>query len=289
MDCRCYFHILICIWCFSLLHPAIVKANSLFELADPSFIPMDTGGGNLLVSNVSQSDTGLMWFATGGGLFHFDGYSYQEMDYSNADGASIHQQYILAIAAGVDGVMWAGTNSSGLAIVDERRRKFKLFQHDSNNPLSIASDKVYDILATGAKDAWVATSLGLDYFDGTSSSFRHHRLSDQAGQNVRSIRRIENGDLLLGTTKGLYQYNIKSQQTLSLTNNRALNLNDKQVDTITPDELGRIWIGTYHSGAYLLEADGRLRKLENYDRVLSIEVLGEEVWVATINYGNCCI
>jgi len=270
---------------FTAVNQAVAKAQDLFDLAQPSFIRMDTGEDKLRVSRVSQSDSGLIWVATGGGLFHYDGYDYKQMDYFNSEGLSVNQQYMVAVVPGVAGVMWAGSNGKGLIRVDERKQEFKVFQHDSNDPHSIANDQINDLLESDANGVWLATTGGLDYFDDASSKFHHHRLSDQAGQNVQGLSWSRDGSLLVGTNNGLYRYDIETHETLALTDNSGFNLDGKFVSTITQDDMGRVWIGTYYSGAYLLNTDGSLRKLEDYDRVLSIKVLGDEIWMTTINSG----
>ena len=271
-------------WNATAIDQAIAKSQALFELAEPSFIHVATGKADVWVLGIAQSDSGLIWVATANGVFHFDGYDYKAMDYFNADGKRLDQQYIFSISRGENGVMWAGTVLKGLVRIDERRRRFEVYAHDPNNPDSIGSDQVYDVLADGDVGLWVATKTGLDYFDFALSKFHHHELP-HADKTVRSINWSSDGNLLLGTTNGIYHYDVKNHQAKLISDDGSGDLKGQVIRAITPDEEGRVWIGTFNSGAFLLQTDGELARVGNYDQIYSIQILDDEVWMATNSHG----
>jgi signal transduction histidine kinase/ligand-binding sensor domain-containing protein/DNA-binding response OmpR family regulator len=115
-----------------------------------------------------QDRSGTNWVLTAGGLDKLDTYSgkFSHYRHRERDSASISNNYILTVIEDRAGGFWVGTNGGGLNLMDRTTGKFKHFL-----PWSIVTQLVED--ASGR--LWVASSLGLHYYDrgrGVFVSFR---------------------------------------------------------------------------------------------------------------------
>lgn len=72
---------------------------------------------------------------------------------------------------------------------------------------------------------------------------------DWKGEEIRCMLETSKGEILMGTTSGLYRY---EPATRSL--NRLYNeFNQKNCRVLYEDKENRIWVGTYHDGLYCIE------------------------------------
>lgn len=285
MDLRYHTFIAALLYSCCLVFSAHAKDQDLFELAEPNFIPMNVGPQTSYVNAFAQSDSGLMWVATTKGLFHFDGYDFKEMDYLGPKGQPLIKQHIKALKAGVGNVMWAGTNGKGLLRVDEAKHQLHIYTHDKNKPNSISGNWIYDISPDGADGLWVITEVGLDYLDFATSTFHHYKTPENVSGRMHFIDSAPSKGLLLGTEDNLYQFDPVSNVARSLSLDENNYLKKSTIRYVVADESGRYWVGTYNSGAFLIQKDGTVTRLGNYNRILGIVILKHEVWMATVGQG----
>lgn len=107
---------------------------------------------------------------------------------------------------------------------------------------------------------WIGTKNGLDRFDGISVKTFHCR-DEQAGRgnnNIGAIYEDEKQQLWVGTDRGVYIYNPRSEQFAALT---ILSPNGVMVEdwvqTITGDKQGNIWILVPNQGVFKYK-DGKI-------------------------------
>ena len=83
---------------------------------------------------------------------------------------------------------------------------------------------------------------------------------DWKGEEIRCMLETSKGEILMGTTSGLYRY---EPATRSL--NRLYNeFNQKNCRVLYEDKENRIWVGTYHDGLYCIE-HGKVRSYDYPD------------------------
>src|SRR4030081_660335 len=95
---------------------------------------------------ITQDPQGFMWFGSGAGLVRYDGYktiSYKN-DPSNSN--SLAADRIESIFADSNGLIWIGTYTDGLDILDPATGIFKHFLHKQKDPASISSDTILSII-----------------------------------------------------------------------------------------------------------------------------------------------
>jgi len=158
----------------------------------------------------------------------------------------------------------------------------------------LSSEQVNDIIEDRLGFIWFATSNGLNRFDGVDIKKFLHTPNDHtsiSNNNILCIDNAKNGDLWIGTHKGINRYNFKTgkfeheffglsnqivftifeeddnflwigaQQglfALNLTTNKVQDFsylphfNELGILDIKKDKRGRLWIGTWEGGLHLL-------------------------------------
>ena len=151
------------------------------------------------------------------------------------------------------GDIWAGSYNGGVSVLTMDRSPFTYIRHVSNNPQSIAIDKVNDIEENTDGSIWFATDLGVSVFD---KGKWFHPLTGSVGV---SLCKGKDGDMLLGSYgDGLFLIDSKG-------NVRNLNSPDseasyKSIFSIASDARGDYWVGTLNGELMLLDSDYRLKK-----------------------------
>ena len=104
---------------------------------------------------------------------------------------------------------------------------------------------------------WFGTNDGLNRFDGKHFKVYKHNPNDSTsiGHNfIHCIQEDSKNRMLVGTRNGLYLYNKKLDNficiNLSKSKKQDININD-----ITEDSYGNIWIASHGNGLYKLNQD----------------------------------
>jgi ligand-binding sensor domain-containing protein len=88
-----------------------------------------------LINDITQDLQGYMWFAIwGGGLRRYDGYHFITYMNDPMDSASLAVNTLHAVCADHNGIIWIGTEESGLDRLDTKTGIFTHFSHDQQNP-----------------------------------------------------------------------------------------------------------------------------------------------------------
>ncbi|MEZ4738582.1 MAG: two-component regulator propeller domain-containing protein [Flavobacteriales bacterium] len=165
----------------------------------------------------------------------------------------------------------------------------------------LSSDNINDVLVDPEGALWVATTEGLDRFDGSHVRHFRHRATDSTSLPHNEVNRLaldRSGNLWVGTAKGLARMD---RRTGTFRNYRAraddhLALTNDYVMSLLVDRRGRLWVGTYTGGLalYTPERDGFQRieqpiapnnYLDRQQRIPAMIVSDPEdndrLWVAT--------
>jgi streptogramin lyase len=117
---------------------------------------------NEWVYGLAVDPKGQVWFATEGGVSMFDGKTWRAWTQADGLGAPRTERgnYILAVHAGKDGAIWAGTWGGGAARFDGARWT-SLTSKDG-----LAGNIVYSIAQEADGTLWFGTDAGLSWYDG---------------------------------------------------------------------------------------------------------------------------
>lgn len=202
---------------------------------------------------------------------------------------------ILSIYRDGDGVVWMGSRNKGL-LIGKRQ-----YQHNSNDPNSIASGKVNDIVCDKKGRIWISIfdgglDLAVRQGDG-SYQFRHFFNKTAGMRETRVIKCDHLGNLWLGTSIGAIMFNPDNPRKYHVYNLKNNGIGVDDVHAICEDRKNRIWIGTISNGVgYCDNTVKGLRTFKElstkdglvYNSVESIlEDLMGHIWIAT-DYGISC-
>ena len=204
---------------------------------------------------------------------------------------------VLALEQFNDSTLLAGVDGHGISAIDIGSGRIrKTYQSDRNNPQTLASNGVYDILCDPGKRVWVCT-----YDDGVLfanvetknvTQFLHQPNNDNSikDNHVNDVCEDPDGNLWFATNNGVSRYNPLTDKWLHM----QADARDRShvFLSICADTEGQIWAGTYSSGLYVFDRNGRTlahytsgnRSDYNNDFVFSlIEDRYHDIWIGGTN------
>lgn len=192
-----------------------------------------------------------------------------------------------------NGNLWIGTEDGGLNKFNSRTKQF--------TPLNL-SGLHYNIhaLSLDHNTLWIGTySQGLYALDLRTNHFRHYTMGNAKNElndnNIYSMCRTSSGELYIGTTTGLNQYNYQSDNFT-----RIHKMDGIFIFSILEDSKGNIWFTTYNSGIF--KYNPRDKSWKNYvsspdnphglpyNKVISIyEDSKQRLWFSILGHGFCSL
>jgi len=216
-----------------------------------------------VVYDILEDHTGVLWIATDGGLNRFDGETenglsgFTRFQNDPDDPDSLISNNILSLYEDRSGMLWVGTDGSGLNRFDRETGKFVLYQYDSDDPTSLGNNRISDIHEDSSGVLWIGTyGGGLNRFEPDSRTFvryLHHPDEPRSLSNdtVTNILDDPSGGLWISTFGGgLNRYHPESDDFTSSQNDSSdiNSLNNNSLTALFLDRLGTLWVGTGGSG-----------------------------------------
>ncbi len=196
-------------------------------------------------------DAGVLWVGTDRGVNTYDPAT-NRFDRTPL-GEALAFVRVRAIAQDGAGRLWIGSIGSGLFSADPRTGEVVNYRHDPEDPASLPSDHVMDILSDRAGVLWVATNGGgLARLDDIAGAFRvfRHEADDPASlsdDDLRTVYEDGAGRLWIGTTQG--GLNRLDRTTGRFTRyahdpDNTASLGSGQVLAVFEDARKTLWVGT---------------------------------------------
>jgi len=261
---------------------------------------------------IHQDKFGQMWFGTRDGLNKYDGSKFTTFRNDAANKHSISNNDILSIEEDNTGKIWVGTYN-GLNCYNPVANTFTRYLHTKTNH-TISGNAIWSIKEIG-DEMWFGTSKGLTIYNKKTQQFisLFHSDTDAStvpSNNIITILKTKKGEIWVGTTKGLCLLTNRKNGKFTFKNyplNTAVQLN---VQAITEDTSGNLWIGTKNKGLLKLDKttnsfvsflpDDKYREINTDIRSLAIDnqgslwigaydgiyILGKDKSLNTINNSN---
>jgi signal transduction histidine kinase/ligand-binding sensor domain-containing protein len=211
-----------------------------------------------IVYSILQDRQGFMWFATGNGLTHYDGYQFTVYQSDPGDPTSLAHDSAYTLYLARNGDLWVGTGN-GLDRFEPTTRTFTHY---------LPGKAVLAIYEDEAGILWAGTHLGLTHLDPTNpepSAFLSGTSSDDpkrlSGTIVHTIVQDRAGEVWLGTGQGVFEAGSGldrfNRSTGTFVHYRhdpgdPASLGSGDVWAVLEDRQGRLWVGT----------DGGLNRLD---------------------------
>lgn len=225
---------------------------------------VENGLSQLSVLSSAQDSAGFLWFGTANGLNRYDGSHFKVYINDPSVKRSLSSNYINALYCDRQKRLWVGT-SGGLNLYDPVRDAFDHSQGHNDNSQGdggkgLPSGLVFSIFQDSRGAMWIGTGDGLYFWNGSPGSpFLHYSRENLPGiflsDTVRSFREGSNGQIWIGSAKGLIRVGLR-QGAPDWSNIKIYlhekdqpgSLSDDYVNTIAADQWGGLWIGTQRGG-----------------------------------------
>ncbi len=189
------------------------------------------------------------------------------------DSHSLNKNVLRTLFIDRNGLIWVGTNGGGINKFDPDKMAFRHFKKNLHKG-SIGYDKIRSIFEDSERNLWIGTEGGgMDFLSakvgaGDYESFQHI----EENSHIFAIEEVQQG-----TAKWLYYggqnnpslYRIKIPQGSHLVDSSTMEIIspiDGAVFSLLNDQNGRLWVGTYNNGLYVidLQTEGQSLAFENF-------------------------
>lgn len=218
-----------------------------------SHITIDDGLSQSTVFSIAQDNQGNMWFATYDGVNKYDGYTFTVYRHEPNDPHSIANDIARIIKRDSNGNIWIGTRKS-LSYYDDKKDKFINFSYEVNGEK--AQVNAIEEIKKGL--LFIGTDQGIVGFDTEQMKFTHIEENAEIGKLIAVCILKANDNIYIGTDNGLYQYNIKTNRLMPVSEE----LTGTRIQFILPQSESRLWLATEGSGLYLLNP--KTNEIKNY-------------------------
>jgi signal transduction histidine kinase/ligand-binding sensor domain-containing protein len=194
----------------------------------------------------------FIWIGTVNGLYRYDGTNVDLLQHDPGDPHSLPDNTVVAITEDRQGQIWAGT-LQGAARIGPWTFSCRTFNRRAHN-----LDEDYDIkvFVDGDGQIWAYGSQGLDLFNLHTAKFRkvwQAPKKDRSGvEYINSIADWKNDTLAMGTFDGAVLINKRN-----FASRRLLQGSHIAVTRVYSAVDGRLWLGTWAWGCYILDEHSR--------------------------------
>jgi signal transduction histidine kinase/ligand-binding sensor domain-containing protein/DNA-binding response OmpR family regulator len=223
----------------------------------------EDGLSNNQIHCAFQDKRGFMWFGTSQGVSRFDGYRFTRFVNNPADTSSLRGNLVRVIFESSGGELYVGTENGGLNLYN---RDLEIFSHlfDRFDNLYLQNTSVNDIREDNQGRLWIATDDGLLLVKNKKDLVRvipdESRNARQFAHNfIRVITFDPFGNLWMGTNRGVFVLDTARNRVRPFDLPVPESLNE-EVWELTTDPDGKIWIGTYDNGIFIIHGTGEIEK-----------------------------
>lgn len=165
-----------------------------------------------------------------------------------------------------DGDLWFATETMGAFYYSKATGTLQQFKYEYNNPNSISSNWINDILIIDAKTIWFATKEGLSVYHKAKNSFTRYKHSpldnsSLSDNDIKCFLKDRSGSVWLGTSAGEINFYNKSNSNFIKINesfNPNFGLNNAIVSSIFTENDHIIWVGTNGGGLNYLDLKNKI-------------------------------
>ena len=217
------------------------------------------------IHGLAEDQEGNIWMTTeGAGLAVMNRAKDKIIDLDDLDKPSV----LTAIIFDRNGDMWVGSRGLGLGLYNQSTNKYTFYTVNADDPKSISSNYITDILEDSDQNLWITTTKGLNLFDRKSKTFKR---IEHEGKNGKLLSDDAAGCLFEDSRKQLWMGGFNGLRLLDKVtgefktyykSNESNGLPSDYIVTICEDSKGYLWIGTQNGGLSILEQ--KIEKFYNY-------------------------
>lgn len=249
---------------------------------------------NNSVNSIIEDNNGNLWVGTDQGLNLLDGstgeFKVHRFDFHNPSSLSSNTVWCMALDG--TGNLWVGT-ANGLNRYNHTDSTFTQFKQELNDQTSLSNNSINSLFRSSNGTLWIGSNQGLNRWDDAAMEFVRYPIpgdNSRYGQVVQCVSEDQDGGLLVGTNKGLFELVGGKLRAC-----KGFSLPSRQVKSIQADGEGDLWIGT-DNGLYQFRS-GRRRPVmhQSNDQIVNglnddkitaiIEDSSGIIWIGTYSGG----
>lgn len=160
-----------------------------------------------------------------------------------------------------NGDLWFATENQGVFFYSKSSDSLIQYQYNFNDPKSISSNWINDIISVDENSTWFATKDGLSVFDKRTKKFTRHKHnplnnSSLSDNDVKCFLKDKNACMWSGTSAGGINFYNKANSNFSSIGEAIkpnFGLNNAIVSAVLKESPESIWVGTYGGGLNYLD------------------------------------
>ena len=242
LNFRLYVLIILIIVCLVPITSASDK-QSLIEHIRFQYLTTNDGLTQNTVDCILKDQRGFMWFGTWNGLCRYDGYSFKTYQ-KGKEPLGLPDNFIHTICEDSIGNLWIGTGG-GLVCFDYSKERF---QNIDRLKEDLGGFSITHLLFDQRQRLWVGTqNNGLWIVDhNEKQEWRSIKIDGRLlpGRHINHLTRLNNQDLLVGTTDGIAILNLEDITKHTKWDYLKQELIGINVQAIFQDSKKLIWLGT---------------------------------------------
>ena len=251
------------------------------------------------LQDITEDHEGNIWVSTRDGLYKYnpDNKSVEEFLHDENNSNTISEDNIFSVYHS-EKKLWIGTKTGGLNVMNLEDNSIKVYTNNPNDPNSIPSNFIRDILIDRSGDMWLATDQGLALFDMEDEKF--YTFKNDSGKysicddNIVNLYEDTLGVIWVGTFNGVSKFLPNKDFKVYRNNSSDSNsLSSSSVCGIYEDSEGMVWVGTFNAGINKINkannevtryySDLSSNNSLSSNRIKDITGIENEVWIATDN------
>jgi ligand-binding sensor domain-containing protein/signal transduction histidine kinase/DNA-binding response OmpR family regulator len=239
---------------------------------------IEQGLSQSTVFTIYQDSQGYLWFGTrGGGLNRFDGYEFKVFRSNSYDPSSISDNEVISLFEDSKGNFWVGTRYGGVNLYDRDKESFLQCSIFPEKAEKFAANCFFEDIQN---NVWIGTDEGLIMYSNETGRFNLTKNENEELREITSIVQNINGNLFIGSRKGIYVFDPLNQTSEIIT--EILTAENNQLEQsnmpLLLDSDERLWYGT-PKGIFKIDDNEKAGIIEN---PLNIPILNSKQ-IRTIN------
>nr|WP_320037922.1 two-component regulator propeller domain-containing protein [uncultured Bacteroides sp.] len=242
------------------------------------------------VRSIFQDSFHNIWIGTYGGGINFISNNpplFNTLSYNPVLGKNSKLSYKVAWGMCTDkqGKTWIGTDGGGINVF-EKGKRIAIYNKESGQ---LSDNAVLSMFNDSQNNIWIGTYLGgVNCYNNKNKQFKQIVLGGKNKLDVRCFFEDLHHNLWVGSSEGIYCFNLQDQQKITAYNSKNSGLQGDLVRSIFQDSKGRMWIGTFGNGLGIYSPKMKLlKKFDDYSGFCSNTInyifrdSRNRIWVAT--------
>ncbi len=179
--------------------------------------------------------------------------NFEHFNLDPADPLGINAPNITDLFEDKSGLIWIGTNTSGLYTYNKDSKIFRSFGHNPFDDNSLNNDFTLCVMEDKEGNVWIGTELGLDKYNPVTNRYTHYFNEENyktSSNIIYALHQDARGIIWIGSSGGLDKYNPSTDLFTHYIHNPSdsNSISAGEVIKLFSDSKENLWIGTWNGG-----------------------------------------